>query len=151
MRTTAGFLALLCLSVAASAQSLDQKAKELEGKLIAPCCWSQPVSQHYSQAADEIRAGIRQMLSEGKTSQQILDYYVSVYGERILASPRARGFNLMAYVLPYLSLALGMLAVIVVLKKLRTRMPAAETSAAQTVQPDSRYSARLEQELRDLE
>jgi cytochrome c-type biogenesis protein CcmH len=137
--------------VAASAQSLDQKAKELEGKLIAPCCWSQPVSQHYSQAADEIRAGIRQMLSEGKTSQQILDYYVSVYGERILASPRARGFNLMAYVLPYLSLALGMLAVIVVLKKLRMRTLAAETNAAQIVPPDSKYSVRLEQELRDLE
>jgi cytochrome c-type biogenesis protein CcmH len=142
---------LMCLAVAASAQSLDEKAKELEGKLIAPCCWSQPVSQHYSQAADEIRAGIRQMLSEGKTSQQILDYYVSVYGERILASPRARGFNLMAYVLPYLSLGLGMLAVIVVLKKLRMRASAAETNAAQVAPPDSKYSARLEQELRDLE
>ena len=35
------------------------KAREIEENLIAPCCWTQPVSQHYSEAAEEIRQGER--------------------------------------------------------------------------------------------
>lgn len=151
MKTFSGILFAVLLAMPALAQSLEEQAKELEGKIIAPCCWSQPVSQHYSAAADEIRTAVRQMLAEGKTSQQILDHYVSVYGERILASPRAKGFNLLAYVLPYVSLGLGMIVVVLILRKLRDRIPATAKPAASPQPPDPRYSARLEKELREFE
>jgi cytochrome c-type biogenesis protein CcmH/NrfF len=75
-------------------------AKQLEGKLIAPCCFSQTVADHYSDAAAHIKQQIRQFLAQGHTEEQILDSYVRVYGERILSEPRARGFNLLAYLAP---------------------------------------------------
>ncbi|MEJ2083624.1 MAG: hypothetical protein P8Y94_16010, partial [Acidobacteriota bacterium] len=34
---------------------LESEAKEIETMLIAPCCWTQPVSEQYSAAADQIR------------------------------------------------------------------------------------------------
>lgn len=86
----------LTLATSVWDQTLEEKARAIEGKLMAPCCWSQPVAQHYSQAAGEIRRGVREMLAAGKSEQKILEYYVANHGERILASPRARGFNLLA-------------------------------------------------------
>jgi cytochrome c-type biogenesis protein CcmH len=152
MRKIAATLVLLLLPALAYGQGLEEKAKDLEGKIIAPCCWSQPVSQHYSQAADEIRLEIRRMLADGKTSQQILDYYVAKYGERILASPRPQGFNLLAYVLPYLSLGLGMVGLVVVLKHLRGRtQPADAGQAASAGATDAKYAERVDRELRELE
>jgi cytochrome c-type biogenesis protein CcmH len=152
MKKIAGIVVFLVLALTAFGQSLEEQARDLEGKIIAPCCWSQPVSQHYSQAADEIRLEIRQMLAQGKSSQQILDYYVSKYGERILASPRPRGFNLLAYVLPYLSLGLGMAGLVVFLKRLRGRARPAEAGPGVPVSaPDSKYAERVERELRELE
>jgi cytochrome c-type biogenesis protein CcmH len=76
------------LTVAASPDQavVEREAKQIERMLIAPCCWTQPVSDHYSAEADQIRAGIRAMLAAGKTRQQILDAYVAQYGERILQS-----------------------------------------------------------------
>ena len=81
-----------------------EKAREIEDDLIAPCCWSQPVSQHYSEAAEQIRREVRAMVAEGKSRNEILDYYVAKYGERILAAPRAKGFNSLAYILPWAAL-----------------------------------------------
>ena len=41
------------------------------------------------------------------TKAQILDYYVSQYGEAILAAPTKRGFNLIAWVTPFAAIAAG--------------------------------------------
>ena len=151
MRVFAGFVLLTGLAAMAAAQGLEDQAKELEGKIIAPCCWVQPVSQHYSREADEIRAEIRRMLSEGQTSQQILDFYVAKYGERILASPRARGFNILAYALPYVSLGLGIAVLVLILRRLRTKVLAVDEATVPAPLGDSKYTARLDRELRELD
>ena len=69
------------------------------------------------------------------------------YGERILAAPRARGFNRLAYILPWLALALGAWLLVVLLKKLRSPAPAPATAPL----PDSRYTLAVEKEMKDLE
>src|SRR5512136_2540971 len=112
-------LALWLAVAAADPQALEREAKQLEAKLIAPCCWSQQVSLHQSPAADEIKQNIRKMLGEGKTSQQILDLYVAEYGDRILAEPPARGFSLLFYVAPWLFLVVSVGLVVVVVRRLR--------------------------------
>jgi cytochrome c-type biogenesis protein CcmH len=89
------------LSFGADSKQAAQKEREIEDNLIAPCCWSQPVSEHYSEVADQIRQEVHAMVAEGKSRDEILDFYVAKYGERILATPRARGFNSLAYILPW--------------------------------------------------
>ena len=121
--------------------------REIEDSLIAPCCWSQPVSQHYSEAADQIRKEVHEMVAAGKSRDEILDHYVAQYGERILAAPRVKGFNLLAYILPWAALILGAWLLIALLKKLRTPAPAPSSSPL----PDARYTAAVEKEIKDLE
>ena len=106
----AGLVSVLLLSLYAFGsedKQIDAKAREIEDNLIAPCCWSQPVSQHYSPVAEQIRKEVRSMVAAGKSRDEILDYYVAEYGERILAAPRAKGFNLTAYILPWVALLAG--------------------------------------------
>jgi cytochrome c-type biogenesis protein CcmH len=132
--------------------AIELHAKAIEAKIIAPCCWTQPVSQHYSEAASQIRQQVREMLSAGKSEEQILDFYVSRYGERILASPRARGFNALVYVLPWASLAAGMAVVGLVLRKWLVRRAYPGSAAIPTASaPSADYEARVEKELREFE
>ena len=49
----------------------------------------------------------------GSTRTQVLAHFEGKYGEKILSSPTARGFNLTAWIMPFIILALG--AVFVVL------------------------------------
>jgi cytochrome c-type biogenesis protein CcmH len=51
---------------------------------------------------------INQFISQGKTKQEILEYYIGLYGERILAVPKAEGFNIMVWVTPILAGLIGL-------------------------------------------
>ena len=146
--------AMLCIlllwamaSFGAETKQAADKAREIEDNLIAPCCWSQPVSQHDSEIAQQIREEVSSMVAAGKSRDEILDYYVSKYGERILVTPRVKGFNTLAYVLPWAALPIGAWFLIVLLKKLRTPAPSSSPSALL----DSRYSSVIEKEMKELD
>jgi cytochrome c-type biogenesis protein CcmH len=142
----------LSLTVAAGPdpQALEQQARELEAKLIAPCCWMQQVSLHQSPASDEIKKNIRVMLAAGQTSQQILDAYVAQYGDRILAEPPARGFSASLYVLPWLFLAGSIGLVVFIVRRLRT--PTSELARrSEPAAMNDTESERIDEELRNLE
>lgn len=147
---------LLIAPVAAAQPAADpaqeREARQLEAMVIAPCCWSQQVSVHQSPAADEMKKDIRKRLAAGQTQQQILDAFVTQYGEQILAEPPARGFKRTLYVLPVILFVLsaGVLAVLVK-RMARKPAPAGAQPAGPSAVAGDTYDARLNDELRDLD
>jgi len=67
-----------------------QELKRVEASLLAPCCYSQPVGQHMSAAAEQMRGEIYVMVTSGKSEGEILEHYKAEYGERILVVPDGR-------------------------------------------------------------
>jgi len=138
--------------VAAQSLTASQNAlaRDIENNLIAPCCWNQPISEHHSEISDLMRMEVREMVAEGKSRNEILDYYVARYGERILAAPRARGINVLAYVAPFAALILGGCGLFLLRGKKRvlTAAPAAPSTLPQN---DNRYNDIIEKELRELD
>lgn len=86
----------------ASPAAVEEQARALERKLMAPCCFSQTVDQHESEVSREMRAEMRVWLAEGVSEGQILDRYVERYGTRILAVPPPQGFNQLLFWMPWL-------------------------------------------------
>ena len=157
-------LGLLLLFPAASGLALNEeitlgaeqeaRARAIDDQLIAPCCFSQTVANHNSAIAESIKAEVRQMLAAGSTDREIIDFYVGKYGERILATPRASGFNLLAYVMPALALGAGLVGVVIVLRRWRrprSSQPAGTAASALSNDEARRFQARLEEELARFE
>jgi cytochrome c-type biogenesis protein CcmH len=128
-------------------------AHELEGRLIAPCCWTQTLDIHDSPIADELRSEIRRRLSAGELAGVIEDDLAVRYGEKIRAVPRGSDPRT---AIPSI-LAFGMLATALMLVWAgfrwvkRNAEPAAD-SVALTSGPgdstDSKYDDQLDAELR---
>ena len=59
----------------------------LTHELIAPCCWREPIAIHRSQESMQMLAELEQLVAAGKAEGEIKAYYVSRYGQRILADP----------------------------------------------------------------
>lgn len=130
----------------------EAEARTIEGLLMCPVCTGQTVRESQSPVAQEIRAKIRTMLAEGKTRQQILDYFVGEYGESILSEPPARGAGLVAWVAPALLLAAGaaLLARFLRQRGASGAPPAARApQAAPAGEVDPEVRRRLEERLRD--
>jgi cytochrome c-type biogenesis protein CcmH len=140
-------VALTAAPPPAPSRSLEVTARQLETMLIAPCCWQQPVSEHQSQASEDVKREIRVLLSAGKTKQQVLDAFVQQYGKRILAQPRAEGFGLLLYVGPVIAFGVGSAGLIVLVRRL-SRKGADQAPPPPPV--DQKYADRLEEELNDL-
>lgn len=139
--------------------ALETQAKHLETLLIAPCCWRQPISEHQSPEASQMQSEIRQMLSEGKTEQQILDHYVEIRGARILSIPPQQGFNRMSFLMPIFFGVVGLAVVGTLLRKWQ-RHPVGKSSAAVGDEPQDAppehavsdaMSRRIQKELDDMD
>ena len=138
-------------SIGAQTQPASEEERQIDDQLIAPCCWTQPVSQHYSEVAEKIRSEVHEMVTAGKSRDEILNHFVAQYGERILVTPRARGFNAMIYILPWAALILGAGLVIILLKKMRSPAPATAPTPSPSPLPDSRYTSAVEKEMKELD
>jgi len=131
-----------------SVSTLERDAHSLDEALVAPCCFTQQVSVHHSQAAEDVRKDVRVRLAAGETRQQILDAYVGMYGKRILAEPPPAGFDLTLYVAPALLLVAGAAAVArYVTRAVRT----APLVAGDASGIDAGLAERIQDELDDLD
>jgi len=97
--------------------------------------------------ADQM-ARLREYISQGQSHDQILASFVSDMGGEILMSPPDSGFNRLAWLLPYLLGAAGLVTIVVTAR--RWSRPVAVAGGAD-VMVDPALDARLDDELRDLD
>ncbi len=118
-------------------------ARRLDQTFIAPCCFANTLAEHRSPVAEELRQELRTMLAGGATETQVIDAFVTKYGERILAAPKPQGFNLLAYVLPAVAVAVGLLIIAVVMRPHGPQMPNAGPPSEIPDQVKARFEAEL--------
>jgi len=146
---------LTAAGAAFSAQLSETEMKKaqsyLENNLIAPCCFRGPIADHESQAADDMKKEISAMLASGKSISQIEDYYVSKYGEKILAVPRMEVFNSMSFVMPVFMFALGVLIIALTIRRMVNRnLSKASVPGSGATDLKDDMDDRIESELKEL-
>jgi len=106
---------LLIIIPSGSAQEIlpgdptDDQVNVIARQLYCPVCENVPLDVCGTQACAQWRELIRKRLAEGWSEQQIKDYFVAQYGDRVLAMPPARGLNWLVYVVPPLSILVGLI------------------------------------------
>jgi len=131
----------------------DDEVNAVAKGLYCPVCENIPLDVCPTQACAQWRDLIREKLAAGWNDQQIKDYFVTQYGDRVLAEPPRRGLNWIVYILPPLITLGGAALVILVLRKMRRTVPAAPVSMPQPTPgventPIDEYMQRFEEELR---
>jgi cytochrome c-type biogenesis protein CcmH len=122
----------------------DDEVNAIAKNLYCPVCENVPLDVCGTVACQQWRQQIHDKLAEGWTEQQIYDYFVELYGDRVLAAPPARGLNWLVYILPPLIILLGGYAVARLLRNWRAQ----EMEPVENHQQDKDdYVQRLEQEL----
>ncbi len=127
----------------------DDEVNAIAKQLYCPVCENVPLDVCPTQACTQWRSVIREKLNLGWNEGEIKQYFVDQYGERVLATPPARGLNWLVYVLPPIGFLVG---VVVLLRTFRnwTREKVNEVGEREGAQVDldDPYVAQLEEELR---
>lgn len=125
----------------------EELAAEIESELKCPVCRSQSVRTSRSFMAQDMSRRIRQMVAEGRSKEEIRDYFVARYGDYILLSPRKEGFAWTVWLLPFALVLGGGATIVAVARRWKSRPPAAPSAPP----PSSAYMKKLEQELKETE
>ena len=97
--------------------------------------------------ATPMRRELKQHIDSGEDDKTILAAFSSKYGPKVLSSPPTDDwFNLSAWIMPFAVLAAGSVAVILILKRVKTAAPAEGPPPPDT----TRYEKEIEEELRKL-
>ncbi len=92
------------------ADKIEVEAQKIDQMLMCPVCPAESIDQVQVEVAKQMRIKVRDMLTEGQTEGQILDYFEQRYGSDILAAPPIRGTMVLAWIIPVIILVLMMSA-----------------------------------------
>jgi len=143
----------LSVAVSRSAQAQpptpsDNQVNQVASQLYCPVCENVPLDVCPTQACAQWRELIREKLAAGWSDDQIKQYFVTQYGDRVLATPPAHGLNWLVYVLPPVAILIGVGILAAVLRSWR-RAPVPEPAAPPSTEDP--YVRQMEEELKRRE
>jgi cytochrome c-type biogenesis protein CcmH/NrfF len=82
---------------------------EIEGEVMCPVCGTLLELADSPQARRE-KVFVAGLVAEGRSKSEVKDALVAQYGEEVLATPEASGFDLSAYLVPILAILVAAVA-----------------------------------------
>ena len=111
---------------------------------MAVCCYSGTVYDHGNKEMEE---QIVRFVNQGKSKEEILNFYTDRYGEKVLALPKTEGFNLFAWIAPMMIAVLGFTIITVYINSKNDVEENLEFSKDNSID----YSDQIESDLKDLD
>jgi cytochrome c-type biogenesis protein CcmH len=145
--------ALVALPLAGWADALS----ELKGRLMCQCgctlvlasCQDMMECGVAQQMTDEIAA----RLAAGEPPEQIVESFVVRYGKTVLAAPPKAGFDLTAWITPFVALTAGFIVLYLIVRQLvrqgERRLERAAESNPLSPEERERLRRELQRELKD--
>ena len=125
----------------------DDEVNRIAKQLYCPVCESTPLDVCPTEACRQWRDLIRTMLAEGKSEEEIKQYFVAQYGVRVLDEPPNR---LVTYLVPGIAILIGALLLLrgfqMWMKPSGARVRSVGEEQATPAQDP--YVARLEEEIK---
>ncbi len=126
----------------------DNEVNAIAKQLYCPVCENIPLDVCGTQACEQWRELIREKLAQGWNEDEIKEYFVLQYGDRVLAEPPRRGLNLLVYIVHPAAFLVGAFILFRGIQSWRQMGSSEQGEISEEAKPLDDYVARLEEELR---
>jgi cytochrome c-type biogenesis protein CcmH len=100
--------------------ALEKRVMALAEELRCLVCQNQTLADSHAALAVDLKNRIRELLREGKTEREVLDFMVQRYGDFVLYRPPLRAATALLWTGPFILLALGIAGWVLWLRKGKT-------------------------------
>jgi len=136
------------------AVALSPTTQEVEEALSCQCgCGLTVHSCNHLQCGFAVPAKqtIAEQVGQGKGKDEIVAAFVTRYGEKVLSAPTTSGFNLAAWITPFLAVVVGGGVIGFAGLRWSRRKPSEESDKAPAPRETDPYRERLKKELENFE
>jgi len=106
--------------------------------LRCPVCQGMPIAESPAEMAQSMMTRIRELHQEGKSKDEIIQYFIDRYGEWVLLEPRAEGLSWMVWIMPPLFLLIGLYTLFSYVKP-KVKADVAQSSDTEEQLPEDDY------------
>ena len=129
----------------------DDQVNAIAREMYCPVCENIPLDVCPTQACSEWRELIRDKLAEGWSEEQIKDYFVERFGDRVSSTPPLRGLNWLVYLVPPIAFITGSIFLFRAAMRQRERnIKEIQGNKPNLDSAEDAYIEKLEEELRKL-
>ena len=106
------FLNTSCIAANSGFVSKEEdRINQINSVIMCPVCPGESIDQSQNEIASNMRAIVKDLVSQGKTEDEIKDYFVGKYGPVILLEPSTEGISMYVWIVPPIALTFAMIAV----------------------------------------
>tara|TARA_B100000676_G_C17391660_1_gene490536 strand:+ start:106 stop:474 length:369 start_codon:yes stop_codon:yes gene_type:complete len=98
-----------------SSENLDEN--KIHKNLRCLVCQGQSIADSNSDFAQTLKAVVRDLIEQGKSEEEIYNFLSNKYGDWILYKPKLKTGNFLLWGIPYLTLIIGGIIIVFLLKK----------------------------------
>jgi len=113
---------------AAADPVLEARVNKLAEELRCLVCQNQSIADSHAELAIDLKNQVREMLKQGMSDKQVVDFLVQRYGDFVLYRPPVKNTTWLLWAGPFLLLVAALAAFVI---KLRRRPPNAPLTAAE--------------------
>jgi cytochrome c-type biogenesis protein CcmH len=144
------FVLLLLLATTPLALGADrERVKALGDKFMCVCGTCNQQLMHCNHlgcpSSVPMKAELAEKIDEGMSDGGVVTYFVDKYGVGVLSAPPASGFNLTAWIMPFVALAAGAFMLFYFVRRFRSKWTTAPAAAPN--QDLTKYQRQVEEEL----
>jgi cytochrome c-type biogenesis protein CcmH len=110
--------------------ALEARVQALGKQLRCTVCQGMSIADSPAQTARNQLDKVRDLVSQGKSDQEVLDYFVERYDQWVLLKPQAEGFALLVWLGPALAIAGGLLFILLFIRGRNAAVAAKPAPAA---------------------
>lgn len=107
-------------------QELEKRVNTVSDELRCLVCQNQTIADSHAALAVDLKNQVREMLADGKTEAEVIDYMVERYGDFVRYRPPVKPTTLLLWIGPFLLLIVGGFILFISLKR-RRKMAVAES------------------------
>jgi cytochrome c-type biogenesis protein CcmH len=103
--------------------ALEARMQAIAVELRCLVCQNQTIADSSADLAVDLRNQVKQMLREGKSQREIIDYMTARYGDFVLYRPPVKGTTMLLWFGPGLALLAGLAGLAITLRRRSRRAP----------------------------
>lgn len=100
-------------------------------------CQNESLAGSHAELAEDLRREIRTQIKQGKSDQEVMDFMVSRYGDFVRYRPPLKPVTWLLWFGPFLLLVVGVVALVVFLRRRGSRIQETPLSAAEQQRADA--------------
>jgi cytochrome c-type biogenesis protein CcmH len=103
----------------------EKEAQRIDRMLMCPVCPAETIDQAQVEYSKQMRRVVREMLVQGNSRDEILDFFAERYGPQVLAAPPKSGLSLLAWIVPVVAVFAVIAGGLLVIRSMAKRDDAA--------------------------